>query len=203
MIHPTNRFFEKEQKKRSKFRFILSITGCLATILILSALWHLLFIDYPLTKMTDIEGVVTETRLLTDRSPYNMKHLSYTYYLKLEPYHTPLRLESRFIDHFSERTRGFKVTVQIMEKDLAKIKEADTNISLNEITTLRKYPRIYGIATGEDIIIAPAEALRQAPTPLFIASILYAAVIFATGCMIFRIIRLCIRFFRKTPARTG
>jgi hypothetical protein len=132
-----------------------------------------------------------------------MKHLSYTYYLKLEQYDIPLRLESYFIDHLPERTKGFNVTVQIMEKDLAKIKESDTNISLDEITTIKGYPRIYGIATEEDVIISPAEALQHASTPLFIASISYIAELFAVCYMIFTIIRLCIIFFKKTPAQAN
>ncbi len=180
-----------------KHLIIFRIAGCLLILVVLPIIWHLIFVRYPATKMTDIEGIVTETNLLTDRSPFDMKNVTYTYYLKLDKYNTPLKLDCNQINDFPSSVKGLRVTLQVHEKDLKKIKEADLNIPLSEIKTIRYFPRVYGIATETQTIVTPPEVLRQNPSPLFLGSISYIVVIFIVIYMIFTIIKLCIKLFEK------
>ncbi|MDR2916630.1 MAG: hypothetical protein LBV74_17680 [Tannerella sp.] len=188
---------EFDHQVTSKRAIIFHIVGCLLMIVALPVIWHLIFVRYPATKMTDIEGIVTETHFLTDRSPFNMKNTTYTYYLKLDKYNTPLKLDCNRIDDFPASVNGLKVTLQVLKKDLKKIKEANLNIPLNEINTIRYFPRVYGIATETQVIITPADVLRQIPSPQFPGSISYIVVIFTVIYMIFTMIKLSIKLFGK------
>jgi hypothetical protein len=157
-----------------KKRFLKNSLKWFFVVLASWLLWFLIFMYYPLTTMIDIEGKVSDYKVVYFKGRASSVT---TYAIKLEQFASPIRHKKGFSVFHRKKMNiklGDTLTIQIQKKDLEKLSNYIGIKPLSEYSKrdISKFPRFYGIKRHNEIMVSSAYALWNFPTPLTLGGLL-------------------------------